>query len=733
MAKVQRPSARPSLNELAKIINQLRVALDGVSRVVEKTNSSVASLEETVGTGETVWNPPPAPVNLVVSGAFNTIFLTWAGAEFAGYSHTEIYRADTDNLSEAVLIGTSYALVYSDTPPNSSLSKTYYYWIRFANRNDPPTFGPFNAAAGTPGSTADDPSYLLELLFERLGYEQFDSASGVFPVRVVDVLPALPDVKWPKGSAAYLTTDGKLYRTDGTTWDAGVSTEDIVGKLTAGQIAAGAIVAEHIGTNEVIANSANIKDGVIVNAKIANLAVDNAKISDLSVAKLLAGVISAAGIYLGAGQRVHLDGQNQRIDVRDTNNTLRVRLGNLGTGWGLEIYNSAGQTILNSGGVPYSAVDGGPSADADNTDRYLDTVNPNMLKNPNAVLGTSFWNNTQNFGIYYNRGTGERHWYMTASVATTKTADSDFIPANQNTVYTLSAEMYVSGLTQGGWYCDTLYFDSNKNVIGEGPQVGLTSDSSWVRLSDTGTSPAGTAYITVRFFLGNAITPDASIRKIKLEGGSVATRFVGEEYGSDVTADNTANDTARVAGTAASTVRDNASAGATFTSSQAGLFAYTNLIDPTNRSDLLALKVIGGAFIDDAAVNTLHIQNNAVTVPVSAFTSDIINAGTSETLVQSVAINSEGQPVIITASYIQKAGGSSGAIGGYVYLYRGSTLIYTSISIGGFSGYEFYEAMNSFTIKDNPVGATTYYLKIRGINRVQYISKICLTALGVMR
>jgi hypothetical protein len=367
MAKVQRPSARPSLNELAKIINQLRVALDGVSRVVEKTNSSVVSLEETVGTGETVWNSPPAPVNLVVSGAFNAIFLTWGGAEFAGYSHTEIYRADTDNLSEAVLIGTSYALVYSDTPPNSSLSKTYYYWIRFANRNDPPTFGPFNAAAGTPGSTADDPSYLLELLFERLGYEQFDSASGVFPVRVVDVLPALPDVKWPEGSAAYLTTDGKLYRTDGTTWDAGVSTEDIVGKLTAGQIAAGAIVAEHIGTNEVIANSANIKDGVIVNAKIANLAVDNAKISDLSVAKLLAGVISAAGIYLGADSRVHLDGQNQRIDVRDTNNTLRVRLGNTGSGWGLTIYDVNGNIILSSGGVPYSAVDGGPPFDADKT------------------------------------------------------------------------------------------------------------------------------------------------------------------------------------------------------------------------------------------------------------------------------------------------------------------------------------------------------------------------------
>jgi len=703
MAKVQRPSASPSLNELAKIINQLRVALDGVSRVVEKTNSSVVSLEETVGTGETVWNPPPAPVNLVVSGAFNTIFLTWAGAEFAGYSHTEIYRADTDNLSEAVLVGTSYPTVYSDTPPNSSLSKTYYYWIRFANRNDPPTFGPFNAAAGTPGSTADDPTYLLELLFERLGYEQFDSASGVFPVRVVDVLPALPDVKWPEGSAAYLTTDGKLYRTDGTTWDAGVSTEDIVGKLTAGQIAAGAIVAEHIGTNEVIANSANIKDGVIVNAKIANLAVDNAKISDLSVAKLLAGVISAAGIYLGADSRVHLDGQNQRIDVRDTNNTLRVRLGNLGTGWGLEIYNSAGQTILNSGGVPYSAVDGGPSADADNTDRYLDTVNPNMLKNPDAALGHSFWSNTHNAGFYTNPYTGQRHWFMTASVATTKSYDSDLIPARENATYTLSAEMLVGGLTQGGWYCDTLYFDSNKNLIGEGPQVGLTSDSEWTRLAASGISPAGTAYIMVRFFLGNAVTPNASIRKIKLEGGSIATRFVGEENGVD------------------------------FTSAQAGAFAYTNIIDPSNRADRLALKVIGGAFIDDMAVDTLHIQNNAVTVPVSAFTGDIINVGTSETTVQSVSINSEGQPVIITASYIQKAGGSSGAIGGYVYLYRGSTLIYTSISIGGFSGYEFYEAMNSFTIKDNPVGATTYYLKIKGIDRVQYISKICLTALGVMR
>ncbi|WP_025324512.1 hypothetical protein [Deferrisoma camini] len=64
-----------------------------------------------------------------------------------------------------------------------------------------------------------------------------------------------------------------------------------------------------------------------------------------------------------------------------------------------------------------------------------------------------------------------------------------------------------------------------------------------------------------------------------------ATRKWAGESGADVTANNTAADTANVAGTAAATVRDNAANGATFTSSDAGALAYLSQVTDMHIQD----------------------------------------------------------------------------------------------------------------------------------------------------
>jgi len=64
-----------------------------------------------------------------------------------------------------------------------------------------------------------------------------------------------------------------------------------------------------------------------------------------------------------------------------------------------------------------------------------------------------------------------------------------------------------------------------------------------------------------------------------------ATRKWAGESGADVTSANTAADTAAVAGTAAATVRDNAAAGATFTSTDAGAVAYLDQITDVHIQD----------------------------------------------------------------------------------------------------------------------------------------------------
>lgn len=114
-----------------------------------------------------------------------------------------------------------------------------------------------------------------------------------------------------------------------------------------------AVIPLIVQDGKVVINSLLADEITVKRAMIELAAIDDARMANVSAAKLLAGVIQASNIFLGADSKVHFDGANQRIDVRDASNVLRVRLGNLGTGWGLEIFDAAGQTILNSGGVSF--------------------------------------------------------------------------------------------------------------------------------------------------------------------------------------------------------------------------------------------------------------------------------------------------------------------------------------------------------------------------------------------
>jgi hypothetical protein len=228
---------------------------------------------------------PDQPQNLTVTGAFSTIILDWDSSSASNYAYTEIWRIaawndtstyqigdvvyyvtdgrvyeavassqneiptgnpsfwtdlGTDVIGNTTLVGTTIANVFTDNPPDSSTAVTYYYWIRFVSTAG--ILGPFDTTAGTPGSTSTDPTYALEVLTEELGYDQFDLSTGIFPVRIVDVLPTLPDTDWPAGSMAYLTTDGLLYKTeDGTvdSWVPVVNTTDLSGTIDVTQFASG--------------------------------------------------------------------------------------------------------------------------------------------------------------------------------------------------------------------------------------------------------------------------------------------------------------------------------------------------------------------------------------------------------------------------------------------------------------------------------------------------------------
>lgn len=121
------------------------------------------------GSGGTTLPPystPPAPTGLIVTSGFSSLFVELDVSLYAYLSHTEIWRADVDDLGQAVKVLDSIGNLAADHV--GANTPVRYYWARYiSTRGDP---GPFNATAGTPGQAALDPAYLLEALENGIAY-----------------------------------------------------------------------------------------------------------------------------------------------------------------------------------------------------------------------------------------------------------------------------------------------------------------------------------------------------------------------------------------------------------------------------------------------------------------------------------------------------------------------------------------------------------------------------------
>ncbi|MFM5713743.1 hypothetical protein ACET77_05980 [Aeromonas allosaccharophila] len=104
--------------------------------------------------GDPEWSgvqQPVAPTGVTADGAFHTITLTWDTPAYKGHSYAEILRAEVDNPSSAVAIGTTLANVYSDAVGKGFSA---FYWVRFVNKNG--MVGPLHSTAGLHAATSPD-------------------------------------------------------------------------------------------------------------------------------------------------------------------------------------------------------------------------------------------------------------------------------------------------------------------------------------------------------------------------------------------------------------------------------------------------------------------------------------------------------------------------------------------------------------------------------------------------
>ena len=158
---------------------------------------------------------PPAPTVLTASGLFTDALLSWNQstntAPYGNHAFTEIWRSQAEDLSSAVLVGTTNAFIYTDK--GLEYDFTYYYWVRFVSTSNTP--GPWSnmASATTIENIAATMAALSETLADLPGYSLI--ATGAAAATVIKQSSA-PSVR-ADGSALgvhdfwFDTDDSQIY------------------------------------------------------------------------------------------------------------------------------------------------------------------------------------------------------------------------------------------------------------------------------------------------------------------------------------------------------------------------------------------------------------------------------------------------------------------------------------------------------------------------------------------
>ena len=212
---------------------------------------------------------PPKVSGLTANGAFAAIYVQWVNPVFSNYGYTELWRADVDDLGQAVLIASTAVESYVD---NVDSVVTRYYWARAVS--DSGVKGSFNSPNGTKGQTAYDPEYVKQLLTST----KWTADTSYAPFQVV-----LPTVD---NGCQYICVDGGKSASVEPIWPTAVNAV-----VTDGGIEWRCVLAtERLplvvwtmpdGSPAVFIDVAYIKEASITSAKINSLIADKIETGNL--------------------------------------------------------------------------------------------------------------------------------------------------------------------------------------------------------------------------------------------------------------------------------------------------------------------------------------------------------------------------------------------------------------------------------------------------------------------
>lgn len=298
--------------DLRRWINRVREILggSGPDSVLRESDlpEAVAGLPPILGNYLT----PPAPVSVTATGSMTAIIVEWSGIAYPGHAYTQVWRANTDDLGAAVMIGTSRGELYPDAVGSDA---SHFYWVRFINQDN--EGGPYNATAGTAGETAEDLLYIMDMLSEAYGGESeapFFQLDEPLEINGVEI-PAGTYIKTAKIHDAQIVTAmiKNLAVTTAKIVDLAVSTAKIENAAISGaKIAALAVQTGHIDLLAV--TNALIADATIQSAKIVSLNADKIVAATLSAITADVGTLTA-GVLRSADSKMVIDLTNKYIYI----------------------------------------------------------------------------------------------------------------------------------------------------------------------------------------------------------------------------------------------------------------------------------------------------------------------------------------------------------------------------------------------------------------------------------
>lgn len=236
-------------------------AFAGKGRIPASQLITPAGSGSAVGTGiKPTMTVPPRPLGVAAVGTFATVLVTWLAPEYANHAYAEILRSDTNDIGQAVVIGSSVGGQYADSVGEAS---SKYYWVRFVSTSGVKG----SASVGVNGKTALSPEFVMANLlattwqpntaYSLFQYVQPTDPNGMLYRVTQEGTSGSTEPEWP-------TVEGQT-KTDGTVrWVAASADERVP-----------FIIGTVNGLPAVVIDTAYIGDATISSAMIKEAFLDN--------------------------------------------------------------------------------------------------------------------------------------------------------------------------------------------------------------------------------------------------------------------------------------------------------------------------------------------------------------------------------------------------------------------------------------------------------------------------